>query len=817
MASSSQSSNFVTNFHRGGSFVRNPLTCDFEILSKVENVDLSSMDYDAIGRLIRSEFSGEVKSMFYLLPGKDLDSGLSSVFELNGGDGSDSDLEDDLFDYFSEEDSDTASVDHLIYSALDREEYVDTYIRPLAEDHDFVGDQFPIHDPSIKWKLMKQVLGERYESPEQLKRALAFYALANGYKLYYDVNTPRKLHAKCSKDSVEMKCPFRLWASWMSREKSFQIKTLIDQHACSRTYEYGTLITRSTCKLGVDNMPDGKNYFKTFYVCFKGVKQGWLQGCRRVIGLDGCFLKTICKGELLSAVGRDGNNQIYPIAWAVVLPSFQISTRYNVYTFRLKCARHVYANFRKKFNGVVYRNLFWKAAKATYPAKFERIMSEMKSVSMDSHKHLMERKLKSWSRAFFSTDKACDAVENGIGECFNALIVEARRKPIINMLEDIRLVTMERMQKMREKHEKWNDGICPNIRKKFEIIKDLHRVDERMMTCSCRAWQFSGIPCQHGCAAIYFLHKDPKDYISDWYEYTKPLPPVVKKMLGRPPHKIKRDAGEKDDGNRTRLGRKGVIMHCFICKKRDIILGVVQTKVKGRVYQMGIKEQSGSSVRGGGSTRGGGSARGGSTSGSSVRGGKTTRGGGSASGSQSARGGQGSRVVVKILGVVVKGGGLGQGGGIQGSALGSAQGSAMYGEVKGLLVVFKGLKCSKELMDPIDGETMVGNMQGIPVPAWPYDGSPADLLGADEISLTGTQPMASQDPIDELVSNVPAPNQPVQNVPALNQPALNVPAPIMRMESKRIKMIKFSKPVSPGPGLTLENSLHVKSAIYCFI
>ncbi|GKD85952.1 hypothetical protein Tco_1357106, partial [Tanacetum coccineum] len=169
-----------------------------------------------------------------------------SVFELNGGDGSDSDLEDDLFDYFSEEDSDTASVDHLsngeeevfkirtqkiapkprqkpskmfdatflsrIYSALDREEYVDIEVRPLAEDHDHVGDQFPIHDPFIKWKLMKPVLGERYESPEQLKRALSFHALANGYKLYYDVNTPKKLHAKCSKDSVERKCPFRLWA-----------------------------------------------------------------------------------------------------------------------------------------------------------------------------------------------------------------------------------------------------------------------------------------------------------------------------------------------------------------------------------------------------------------------------------------------------------------------------------------------------------------------------------------------------------------------------------------------------------------------------
>ncbi|GKC84644.1 hypothetical protein Tco_1140361, partial [Tanacetum coccineum] len=100
--------------------------------------------------------------------------------------------------------------------------------------------------------------------------------------------------------------------------------------------------------------------------------------------------------------------------------------------------------FRKKYTGVQYRNLFWKAAKATYPT---------------------------------STDKACDAVENRISECFNAMIVDARRKPIINMLEDIRVLCMERLQKMREKHAKWTDGICPNIRKKLEKYKDLHRFE----------------------------------------------------------------------------------------------------------------------------------------------------------------------------------------------------------------------------------------------------------------------------------------------------------------------------------------------------
>ncbi|GJW26445.1 hypothetical protein Tco_0040256 [Tanacetum coccineum] len=81
----------------------------------------------------------------------------------------------------------------------------------------------------------------------------------------------------------------------------------------------------------------------------------------------------------------------------------------------------------------------------------------MLHISNDAHKHLMDRHPESLSKAFFTTDKACDAVENGISECFNALIVDARRKPIINMLEDIRVSLMERMQRMREKHVKWND------------------------------------------------------------------------------------------------------------------------------------------------------------------------------------------------------------------------------------------------------------------------------------------------------------------------------------------------------------------------
>lgn len=43
-----------------------------------------------------------------------------------------------------------------------------------------------------------------------------------------------------------------------------------------------------------------------------------LAGCGPVLGIDGCFLKGLVKGELLTAIGRDGNDQMFPVAWAVV-------------------------------------------------------------------------------------------------------------------------------------------------------------------------------------------------------------------------------------------------------------------------------------------------------------------------------------------------------------------------------------------------------------------------------------------------------------------------------------------------------------------
>jgi len=83
--------------------------------------------------------------------------------------------------------------------------------------------------------------------------------------------------------------------------------------------ELYTASPSSTFKLKVERpWPNALPVFDRVYICFDACKKGFLAGCRKIIGLDGCYLRGSIKGELLCAVGRDGNNQMYPVAWAVV-------------------------------------------------------------------------------------------------------------------------------------------------------------------------------------------------------------------------------------------------------------------------------------------------------------------------------------------------------------------------------------------------------------------------------------------------------------------------------------------------------------------
>jgi hypothetical protein len=65
-------------------------------------------------------------------------------------------------------------------------------------------------------------------------------------------------------------------------------------------------------------MPEVHCRFQRMYMSLAAMKNGFRDGCRPIIGLDACFLKVVYKGRLMAAIGRDVNDNMYPIAIVVV-------------------------------------------------------------------------------------------------------------------------------------------------------------------------------------------------------------------------------------------------------------------------------------------------------------------------------------------------------------------------------------------------------------------------------------------------------------------------------------------------------------------
>ncbi|CAO2036270.1 unnamed protein product [Urochloa humidicola] len=108
------------------------------------------------------------------------------------------------------------------------------------------------------------------------------------------------------------------------RAKSLVLNAALDgvKGEYTRVYDYQAELLRgnpgSTVVVCLNAEFKDRKVFERFYCCFDACKKGFLAGCRRVIGLDGCWFKGANNGQLLCAVGRDANNQMYPIAWAAV-------------------------------------------------------------------------------------------------------------------------------------------------------------------------------------------------------------------------------------------------------------------------------------------------------------------------------------------------------------------------------------------------------------------------------------------------------------------------------------------------------------------
>ncbi|WVZ74436.1 LOW QUALITY PROTEIN: hypothetical protein U9M48_022615 [Paspalum notatum var. saurae] len=306
-----------------------------------------------------------------------------------------------------------------------------------------------------------------------------------------------------------------------------------------------------------------KMRFTKMFVALKACVDGFLNGCRPFLGVDSTVLTGRWRGQLASACAVDGHNWLFPVAYgvfeseelAVVFeqpqraigspPGLVISTDagkgidsavtsvFSNGVEHRECMRHLVKNFQKRAYSKQHYEYHYNIMKKASPNAIKWIE--------DSHKHL-------WNRWKFSPLCKCDYVTNNIAETFNSWVRNEKSQGVIQLMDRIRQMIMQKMDMRRRLATKLTDKILPHIIKELHgMSRNLqyvihkghdntaeiqgttqslktwrHSVDLDNRTCTCNKWQITGLPCTHALSFINSLrNRSVEDYVDDYYSVAK--------------------------------------------------------------------------------------------------------------------------------------------------------------------------------------------------------------------------------------------------------------------------------------------------------
>ncbi|KAL2228364.1 UNVERIFIED_CONTAM: hypothetical protein Sindi_1816100 [Sesamum indicum] len=399
-------------------------------------------------------------------------------------------------------------------------------------------------------------IGMLFSNKIELREAIHNHAVCTKRSLKIFKNDKRRVYVKCLGDG----CPWIMHVLKFREESTFRIRQYNPTHKCARSFNVKNvnskwLSTKYEDAFRTDPKRNVKGFRKDV---IKELR------CHTYDRVDGWHLKGPYGGVLLTAISIDPNNNLYPLAYAVVSGEtreawqwfFELLkddlhiVRDDTYTFisdkqkglipafesvfpgadNRFCVRHLHDNMKTAgFRGLAFKKALWSAAKATTMSEFNFRMEEFAKLDPKLVEWLSDKPPAHWSRAHFNCFPKCDMLLNNICETFNGSILEAREKPIMTMLEWIRKWIMNRLSELRDRaRKKWQDKkICLKIRKIVEKNIDKAadcipiKSDDWHYEVSCydgaRKWDLTGIPCKHGMSAICTQSLEPEDFVNPCY------------------------------------------------------------------------------------------------------------------------------------------------------------------------------------------------------------------------------------------------------------------------------------------------------------
>lgn len=318
--------------------------------------------------------------------------------------------------------------------------------------------------------------------------------------------------------------------------------------------------------------------FRRFFVSFHASIVGFHQ-CRPLLFLDSTLLYSKYQGTLLAATAADGNDDFFPVAFAVVdeetddnwhwfllqlksalatsehitfVSDFQKGLRESLldvfgkecyHGYCVRClAEKLNKDLKGQFSHDARRLLiqdFHAAASARKPDEFERCVGNIKAISIEAYNWVISSEPDHWANAYFGGARYNHMASN-FGREFYDWVSEVDELPITQMVDVLRGKIMELIYRRRLESNQWgDDGLTPRMEDKLqqEISKartlqllringdgtyevggeTIEIVNIHNWDCSCKGWQLSGLPCCHAILVLEYQGSSIYEYCSRFF------------------------------------------------------------------------------------------------------------------------------------------------------------------------------------------------------------------------------------------------------------------------------------------------------------
>ncbi|XP_016172625.1 uncharacterized protein LOC107615014 [Arachis ipaensis] len=291
--------------------------------------------------------------------------------------------------------------------------------------------------------------------------------------------------------------------------------------------------------------------FWSYYPCIRAFRH-----CKPIVQVDGTHLYGKYKGCLLVAVSQDGNNNIVPIAFAIVEGEtfeawhfFLSNLRQHVVTrdgvglisdrhdsirsaiarshgawsppraFHMFCIRHIESNFLRKFTAPYLQklivNIGYSRTVREYETRYQRLRERG-----EAYTNWLDRIPREQYALAFDGGYRWGHMTTNLVECINSVLKGARNLPVTALVK----ATFYRLNELftRKRAEAEARINAEHVFSEL-VTSKLHAnqraaVDLRQQRCDCGEFQVDRLPCRHVFACCANQRLDWQLYVHDVYK-----------------------------------------------------------------------------------------------------------------------------------------------------------------------------------------------------------------------------------------------------------------------------------------------------------